>query len=92
MTAPIPPLLRGIIEDLEALAEAETKFAADARLIAAERLRLMDQAMNQAAIYCEQWRHRGAADGYSRAAKLCREAAERLTAQVPVRTVEARAP
>lgn len=83
----IPAPLARVIADMEEMAGAEPRFEADVRLLCAGHLRLLHQAATEAAMLAESRGHHGAADGFGRIARLCRAAAERIAAPVPVRCV-----
>jgi hypothetical protein len=83
--SPVPPILAAALREMESLAAADPRFEADARLIAARRLRIAHQALTEAGIQAETHRHTGLADGFHQLGRAFRAAADRIEAGVPVR-------
>lgn len=78
--ATLPPILSGVLQDLDGIVTRNAPFGVDALLLAA-------QAVTEAAVVAERHRERAHADGFGQIARRLRAAAQQIEARVPVRAL-----
>lgn len=84
MTAPVPPILSGVVKDIDRIVAENPRYGTDVLLLCAA-------AFNEAGIVARRHAENGSADGFVALSRALRALAQQIEARVPVRVAEAEA-